>query len=81
MTRIVNVHEAKTHLSRLLEDVARGEEVAIAKRGKRMARLVPETSGSPPPQRIGWAKDIVIGDDFFEPIDDLFEVFNEEEKE
>lgn len=37
----VNVHDAKTHLSRLLEQVRRGEEVVIAKRGEPIARLVP----------------------------------------
>ena len=40
MTRMVNVHEAKTHLSRLLEEVRQGEEVVIAKAGKPVARLV-----------------------------------------
>jgi prevent-host-death family protein len=39
--RTVNIHEAKTHLSRLLARVARGEEVVIAKAGKPIARLVP----------------------------------------
>jgi prevent-host-death family protein len=39
--RTVNVHEAKTHLSRLLDDVGEGEEVVIAKAGKPVARLVP----------------------------------------
>ena len=38
---IVNIHEAKTHLSRLLQNVTGGEEVIIAKAGKHMARLVP----------------------------------------
>lgn len=37
----VNVHEAKTHLSRLLARVAAGEEVIISKAGKPVARLVP----------------------------------------
>lgn len=37
----VNVHEAKTHLSRLLARVARGDEVIIARGGKPVARLVP----------------------------------------
>ncbi len=37
----VNVHEAKTHLSRLLERVQRGEEIVIARAGKPVARLVP----------------------------------------
>ena len=39
--RKVNVHEAKTHLSRLLQRVAVGEEIIIANRGVPVARLVP----------------------------------------
>ena len=38
---VVNVHEAKTHLSRLLQRVAKGEEVILAKAGKPIARLLP----------------------------------------
>jgi prevent-host-death family protein len=38
--RTVSVHEAKTHLSRLLDDVAHGEEVVIARASKPVARLV-----------------------------------------
>lgn len=37
----VNIHEAKTNLSRLVEEVAAGKEIIIAKAGKPMARLVP----------------------------------------
>ena len=37
----INIHEAKTHLSRLIEDVANGSELLIAKGGRPMARLVP----------------------------------------
>ena len=37
----INIHQAKTHLSRLVEDVAGGAEVLIAKGGRPMARLVP----------------------------------------
>lgn len=37
----VNIHEAKTHLSRLVEQAAQGEEVVIAKHGRPRARLVP----------------------------------------
>lgn len=37
----VNIHEAKTHFSRLIEAVERGEEVIIARRGEPVARLVP----------------------------------------
>jgi prevent-host-death family protein len=52
MSTIVNVHEAKTHLSRLLEDVAAGGEVVIAKAGKPVARLVPFEAGVRP-KRLG----------------------------
>jgi prevent-host-death family protein len=41
MTKSVGVHEAKTHLSRLLEDVQAGEEVVITRRGEEVAALVP----------------------------------------
>ena len=40
----VNIHQAKTHLSRLVEEAARGEEIVIAKAGKPMVRLVPITT-------------------------------------
>ena len=43
MTRF-NVHEAKTHLSKLLERVERGEEIEIARNGEPVARLVPSSS-------------------------------------
>lgn len=41
----VNIHEAKTHLSRLVEQVAAGSDVVIAKAGKPMAKLVPIGAG------------------------------------
>jgi prevent-host-death family protein len=42
---VINIHEAKTHLSRIVEEVAAGKEVVIAKAGKPMARLVPMKQG------------------------------------
>ena len=42
--KTVNVHEAKTHFSKLLERVAQGEEIVIAKAGKPVARLVPQSA-------------------------------------
>ena len=39
--RTINIHEAKTHLSRLVDEVSAGEELIIAKAGKPLARLVP----------------------------------------
>ena len=41
MTITVNIHEAKTHLSRLVEQAAKGREFVIAKAGKPMVRVVP----------------------------------------
>jgi prevent-host-death family protein len=47
----VNVHQAKTHLSRLLERVANGETVVIAKAGKPLAKLAPLDPTEPAPRR------------------------------
>jgi len=41
MNKIINVHEAKTHLSRLLDKAHAGEEIILGKAGKPYARLVP----------------------------------------
>ena len=62
----VNVHQAKTHLSRLLERVNQGEEIVIAKSGRPMAKLVPMPSE---PRRPGRLKGkIRIADDFDAPL-------------
>ncbi|MGC2108681.1 MAG: type II toxin-antitoxin system Phd/YefM family antitoxin [Candidatus Korobacteraceae bacterium] len=64
----VNIHEAKTHLSRLLERVALGEEVVIAKAGKPVARLVP-IKPERAPRPLGTGKgDFVVPDDFNDPM-------------
>jgi prevent-host-death family protein len=64
----VDIHEAQTHLSRLLERVAISEEVIIAKAGKPVAKLVPLT----PKDRkfkLGSAKgEFVVPDDFNDPL-------------
>jgi len=62
----VNIHEAKTHLSRLVEQAAAGEEVVIAKAGRPIARLVPVDRATP--RKPGLAKGRVT-DEFFEPLD------------
>ena len=60
----VNIHHAKTHLSRLIEDVASGNEVLIAKGGRPMARLVP-LGRDDSPRRPGMLKGkLKIADDF-----------------
>lgn len=64
----VNVHEARTHLSRLLARVERGEEVVISRSGKPVARLVPIAAPSGP-RMLGADKgQLVIADDFDEPL-------------
>jgi prevent-host-death family protein len=68
MPEAVNVHEAKTHFSRLLERVNRGEEIVIAKAGKPVALLVPY--GEKPVKRNpGTAKgEVVIKRNFEAPL-------------
>lgn len=68
MSDIVNIHEAKTHLSRLLERVQAGEEITIAKAGRPIARLTAIVER--PKRRIpGLDKGkIVIHPDFDDPI-------------
>ena len=63
----VNVHEAKTNLSRLLAQVEAGEDVVIARNGKPVARLV-EYQPKGIPQFGAWKGRISIDDRFFEPL-------------
>jgi len=71
----VNIHEAKTHLSRLLQRVAAGEEVTIARSGVPVARLVAVEPKAKRP--LGFARgEIWIADDFDAPLpDDLLKLF------
>ena len=72
----VNVHEAKTHLSRLLGRVERGEEIVIARAGRPVARLLPV--GRPKEERVlGLDRDtMVIASDFDAPLpEDLLAEF------
>jgi prevent-host-death family protein len=67
MTKSVGVHEAKTHLSRLIEDVAAGEEVVITRRGKAVASLCPPPE--PTPLRFGIDEGrFVVPEDFDAPL-------------
>ncbi len=62
---VTNIHEAKTHLSRLLERVAQGEEIVIAKAGQPVARLVPYKEPAQPKREPGSMKGrIWISPDF-----------------
>ena len=63
----INIHQAKTHLSRLVEDVAGGSEILIAKGGRPMARLVPLRRDDSP-RRPGVLKGkLRIADEFDRP--------------
>jgi prevent-host-death family protein len=74
----VNIHEAKTHLSRLVEQAAAGEEIVIAKAGKPIAKIV-RLSPAEPRLRLGLLKGIgTVPDDFDEPLpDDVLRSFEE----
>ena len=76
MSRTVNVHEAKTHLSRLLEAVEAGEDVVIARAGKPIARLVPAAARTQPRTPGAWQGQVVIADDFDETPEDLIAAFH-----
>jgi prevent-host-death family protein len=68
MNPVINVHEAKTHLSRILEEVAAGAEVTIAKAGKPVARLVP-IGPVTRPKTLGLLRGrITVPDDFDAPL-------------
>ena len=71
----VNVHEAKTHLSRLLDEAEAGEDIVIARGGKPAVRLVP--IGDASPGIIGLLKGkIIVSDNFDDPLpDDLLDLF------
>jgi prevent-host-death family protein len=71
MSVTVNVHEAKTHLSRLLARVEAGEEIVIARAGKPIARLAP-VKGAPRERVSGLGRGhVVIHDSFDDPIPEL----------
>lgn len=69
MAEIVNMHEAKTQLSRLVAQVEQGEEFVIARGGRPCARLVPFEPSAP---RLGTMRDRwpMLADDFFAPLDE-----------
>jgi len=68
MAKTVNLYEAKTSLSRLVEEAARGEEIVIAKAGRPRARLVPMGGPAKPRKPGAWKGRIVIAADFDAPL-------------
>jgi len=65
--RTVNIHEAKTHLSRLVQEAARGKPFVIARAGKPLVKVIPYHGEASTTQRLGFMKgEIEVPDDFDE---------------
>ena len=73
MTRIVNIYDAKTNLSKLLQDVERGEEILIARAGEPIAKLSPVQKLT---REFGFAREqIWISDDFDDTPEEIIDDF------
>ena len=68
----INLYEAKTNLSQLVERAARGEEIVIAKAGRPLARLVPLAKRIAPRPLGLLAKEVELGVNFDDPLPDGF---------
>ena len=71
MEKRVNIHDAKSNLSRLVEQAVAGEDIVIARAGKPLVRLVP---WHPPAKPKAWgllAGQITVPEDFDAPLDDV----------
>jgi prevent-host-death family protein len=74
----VNIHEAKTHFSKLVERAAAGEEIVIARAGTPVVKLVPYAE-SRAPRRLGaWKGRVRIAPDFDEYDDEIQRMFGED---
>ena len=70
MIQQINIHQAKTHLSRLLERVLEGDDIVIAKHGKPVARLIPFKTESKTRKPGALKGQIKMADDFDAPLPD-----------
>lgn len=75
----VNIHEAKTHLSRLVDRAAAGEDIVIARAGKPIARLVRYVAEAPDRELGAWRDQVWIAPDFDDPDDDIIRLFEDGE--
>jgi prevent-host-death family protein len=73
--KAVNVQEAKTHLSRLLEEAVAGEDVVIAKAGRPYVRLVSCVRETPPRSLGAWKGRVRSADDFDETPEEIIRLF------
>ncbi len=67
MTQTVNIYDAKTQLSRLVDRAAAGEEILIARAGTPLARLMPLST--PAPRTPGLLRGLAVPDAAFAPLD------------
>ncbi len=81
MSTQLNVYEAKTQLSRLLERVESGEEVVIARAGRPVARLVPETTQPARRTPGGWEGRVWMAPDFDDTPDEVIAAFEGSESD
>lgn len=69
--KVVNIHQAKTHLSKLIQEAIEGEEIVIARGNQPVVRLVLVESARQS-RTSGWAKGMVrVSEDFDAPLDDF----------
>ena len=76
--KVTNIHEAKTHFSKLVERAAAGEEIVIGKAGKPVARLVPYAASAHPKRKPGgWKGKVWISPDFDKRDPEIEKLFGE----
>ncbi len=73
--QIINIHQAKTQLSKLLEQVLAGEEIVIAKAGKPIAKLVTFKQDLQPRKPGLWKGKVSVPDNFDDESDEINELF------
>ncbi|MEO5372096.1 MAG: type II toxin-antitoxin system prevent-host-death family antitoxin [Magnetococcus sp. DMHC-1] len=73
---IFNIHEAKTHLSHLVQRAISGEEIIVAKAGEPLVRLLPVHHRSEPRILGSWTGKVHVAEDFDAPLpDDMLDLF------
>ena len=76
---IINIHQAKTQLSRLIERVLQGEEIVIGRAGKPVAKLVPYERSVQPRQGGQWRGQVALEDNFDELPEEIAAAFRGEQ--
>jgi len=78
LMKVINIQAAKTHLSRLVEEAASGEEIVIAKAGRPYVKLVACTPSKAPRKLGGWEGKLTIGEDFDQVDGEIVHLFGGE---